>query len=567
MASDELRKKWGTIFMGEREATVEQLDAMQEPVRRDRLKERQEEDYLERVRAKAADRAREILGAAYAERQKVLDEAKAEAESRRNMLVREGEALKAAAKADHEQKAAELARAEAVREEAEKIRAAAHDEGFQAGMRQAGAELKEFRAELGQSLAHVLRALDKQRDAICASWREELVELTQTAVAAGTGWLLEKEHKRILRSLMLDALNLLEDRATVSVRVNPEDEAAVSDMFMAARERVPELKQWIVNGDPAIERGGLIAESAGGSVDSRRERFRELVDNILAHLALPARDIEAEGKAVAHDLVEREAEHIAALAPQPRPEAGFLPQGEAPGAQAGEQGGEAAPAARPESPVSTPAPQPQPGPEADANMHGAATLEPEQPAAFPTENGSFEPDHDAPEAFSPAPGPGNAAGQAQDQAENAPDQDLAAPLAQEAPSGAQPDQAPPLSTAHAAPDAESGAPLPTAVPEQAQATRQEEREPENLPEAWLPPLGDEADAPPPADSANADALEDGYGNTAAAAVFAQARPASRHARNENPSLEELEEELFPVENAAERDVLSNGGFLPGEEKN
>ena len=34
MASDELRKKWGTIFMGEREATVEQLDAMQEPMRR-----------------------------------------------------------------------------------------------------------------------------------------------------------------------------------------------------------------------------------------------------------------------------------------------------------------------------------------------------------------------------------------------------------------------------------------------------------------------------------------------------------------------------------------------------
>ena len=58
MASDELRKKWGTIFMGEREATVEQLDAMQEPMRRERLKREQQEDYLERVRARAADRAR-----------------------------------------------------------------------------------------------------------------------------------------------------------------------------------------------------------------------------------------------------------------------------------------------------------------------------------------------------------------------------------------------------------------------------------------------------------------------------------------------------------------------------
>ena len=96
MASEELRKKWGTIFMGEREATVEQLDAMQEPMRREQLKREQQENYLERVRVKAAERAREILGAAYAERQKVLEEARAEAEAERQKLVRQGEALKAA---------------------------------------------------------------------------------------------------------------------------------------------------------------------------------------------------------------------------------------------------------------------------------------------------------------------------------------------------------------------------------------------------------------------------------------------------------------------------------------
>lgn len=151
MASEELRKKWGTIFMGEREATVAQLDAMQEPLRREQLKREQQEDYMERVRAKAAERARAILGAAYAERQKVLEEARAEAEAERQQLIREGEALKAAGAVAHGQAAAELAKARAVREEAERIREAAHGEGFQAGMEQAGAELKEFRAELGQS--------------------------------------------------------------------------------------------------------------------------------------------------------------------------------------------------------------------------------------------------------------------------------------------------------------------------------------------------------------------------------------------------------------------------------
>lgn len=566
MASDELRKKWGTIFMGEREATVEQLDAMQEPARRERLKERQQEDYLERVRAKAADRAREILGAAYAEREKVLDEARAEAEKKRNMLVQEGEALKAAAKADYEQKAVELARAEAAREEAEKIRAAAHEQGFQAGMEQAGAELREFRAELGQSLAHVLQALDKQMDGICASWREELVELTQTAVAAGTGWLLEKEHTRILRSLMLDALNLLEDRATVSVRVNPEDEATVSDMFKAARERVPELRQWIVNGDPAIERGGLVAESAGGSVDSRRERFRELVDNILAHLALPARDMEEEGKAATHDLVEREVEHIAALAPQPQAGGASLPQGQASGADAGEPEGEAAPAASSEGAVATKESQLQPGLEAAVDMPDPTMPGPEQSAALSPESAISGPDGDAPEAFAPASGHGNAAAHAQQQAESAPDRDSAPPGAQEASPGAQPEQAGPLANAHAAADAGAGTPLSAPLPEQARDTHEQEQALADLPEAWLPPLGDEADARPSAHSARAGTQEGGYADTAAAAVFTEARSASQPGRNENPSLAELEEELFPVDNAEEHEVLSHGGFLPGAEK-
>ena len=72
MASDQLRKKWGTIFMGEREASPQQLDAMQEPLLRERAQQQHQEDYLARVRARAEERAREILGAAYAERQRAL---------------------------------------------------------------------------------------------------------------------------------------------------------------------------------------------------------------------------------------------------------------------------------------------------------------------------------------------------------------------------------------------------------------------------------------------------------------------------------------------------------------
>ena len=100
MASDQLRKKWGTIFMGEREATPQQLDAMQESLLRERAQHQQQEDYLARVRARAEERARAILGAAYAERQKVLEEAGVEAQARVEQFPRAAKELKAQAQAE-----------------------------------------------------------------------------------------------------------------------------------------------------------------------------------------------------------------------------------------------------------------------------------------------------------------------------------------------------------------------------------------------------------------------------------------------------------------------------------
>lgn len=317
MASDQLRKKWGTVFMGEREATVDQLDAMQEPLRRERAQQQEHEDYFARVRAKAEERAREILGAAYAERQKVLDEARTEAQDLKQRLIGESGALKAQAQEEKNQAKAELDKGQALREQAQAMFDTAHGQGFQSGMEQAGQELKEFRAEMGQALGSVLYALDAQRRSICDVWREDIALLTQEAVTAGTGWVLEEEHKRILQSLVFEALNLLENRASITVRVHPDDEDTVGDMFMAARERVPELQQWIVSGDASVARGGLVAESVSGSVDCRREHYAELVNGILSYLTLgPDQKEDSDGEAVSQ-MVRQEAERIAAMVPAP----------------------------------------------------------------------------------------------------------------------------------------------------------------------------------------------------------------------------------------------------------
>lgn len=537
MASEQLRKKWGTIFMGEREATVEQLDAMQEPMRREKLKQEQEADYMERVRARAAERAKEILGEAYAERLKVLEEARAERAASQRETAAQCAALKAEAEALRKEAAAELARAQAEREAAVRVREAAHGEGFQTGMDQAGEELREFRAELGQSLGALLRAVAAQRTALAATWREELAELTQEAVAAGTGHVLREEHAELLRALVFRAVGLLEDRATITVRVNPADEAAVSDMFAAAREHAPELVQWIVNGDERMEPGGLVAESGSGSVDCRREHFREMVDSILCHLALPEREEEAGADAAVDTLVERETARLTEMAPPPEP----APQAPPAPAAAGE-----APETVSDSIAQAPPAEENAAPAAPAPAHA-----PE--AAAPEITPETAPEAPAPPpAAPPAPDGPAPADEEIDLSRLPPDDiDMGAPDAAPAFSG---DAAP-----GATPDAAPGETA--ATPPAAATSTATDTDPDGL--AWLPPLGNGDAGPVPP----------------GAPQGPPAPPAARAtAEKANPSIAELEEELFPLdapdapppaapesaqETGARDEVLAHGGFLPG----
>ena len=322
MPLDDLRKKWGTIFMGEREATVEELDAMQEPARRAQVRQKVQEDYMERVREKATERARQILGEAYAERQKVLAEAREEAQRQSDLILAEVERIRQSTKEGYEAMQAELQKAADIRAEAQRIRddaarihESAQADGHAAGVESAEGELRAFRGELGQHLAWVLQALSAQFETIDAQWREDLAELTRVAVSAATGHVMDTQHDAVVRAVLLDSLSLLENRATITVRVHPEDEKMVGTLFKAARERAPELQNWVVEGDASLELGGFIVETNSGSVDARRECFKDLVDSVLVHLALPGSDAERAVREAAEEMAQRAVQRIRALAP------------------------------------------------------------------------------------------------------------------------------------------------------------------------------------------------------------------------------------------------------------
>ena len=491
----DLRKKWGTIFMGEREASMSQLEAMQEPVRREQERQQSQEDYMERVKTRAVERARQILGEAYAERQRVLEEARRDSQDNYQRIIAEAETIRQSTRDGYEAMQIEREKARKELAEAERIRAAAHDEGYRTGMDQVAGDLQQIRYELAQYVGWMMQAVQIQMHDISRQWREELAELTRAAVSAGTGYVLGTQHEAVLRALLLDAVKQLEDRSAITVRVHPEDEEAVTDMFAAARERVPELRQWIVNTDAGMEPGGFVAENVSGSVDCRREHFRELVDNILVHLALPTTELDRENEVQGEQLMQALLERAQQLGPEPA-----APEAPAP-AEAAPQQGEAQQA------------------EAGAQQVEAQDTPADAPVADAGEGlppVSAEPDM----SMEPLPEPVLPPDEEEDAALL---QSLDAEEAALLPADADIDSLPHDSAAD-----RKGASVVSRV---SAGVGQEDV----IPEAYLPPLGEDDErriAPPP--------------------------PA--RSRKSDPTLEELEEELFPLEDDRD-DALLQGGFL------
>ncbi|MDL2210694.1 flagellar assembly protein FliH [Desulfovibrio sp. OttesenSCG-928-O18] len=187
------------------------------------------------------------------------------------------------------QKATEMAASivDTAKREADAIREAAHTEGYNQGMAQAEQEIEEFQAAIGESVSAVLGAIEGQCSAIFANWREDLVTLLRIAAEKSVGMPLVDDKARLLEEVYTQSVAALENRRSLVVRVNPEDEPAIGDIVAMTQARFPDLKAWSVKGDPSIAPGGLVVESDDSLADNRVEKRAALVNEILRNVTLP----------------------------------------------------------------------------------------------------------------------------------------------------------------------------------------------------------------------------------------------------------------------------------------
>ncbi|PIE69479.1 MAG: hypothetical protein CSA21_02290 [Deltaproteobacteria bacterium] len=196
----------------------------------------QEEEYMERVKAKAKDAARTILAQA-------------------------------------------MTQAETIKEEA-------YQQGYEQGRTAASQEQEGYEQERASKLGDLIQGLQQETQAVRARQCKDMALLLKAAAEKVVATELKTHSLSILENLLHEALQLIDSREHLTISCAPADTAFLEDLLARTSQAYPGLEQWIVKSSPALEPGGLKVESRNGMVDNSIASRYALVSEIIEQVNL-----------------------------------------------------------------------------------------------------------------------------------------------------------------------------------------------------------------------------------------------------------------------------------------
>lgn len=193
----------------------------------------------------------------------------------------------------------------------------AEREGFEAG-RQQGYQASQ--AELGNLILQVRQMLIDTvygREKVLLSAEGEIARLALQVAERVTATAVTT-NPEVIKSQVAAALERIKDRETIIVRVNPQDLDVVRsrrDIFLKLLEGP---KTFEIQGDPKVDRGGVMIETNLGNVDARITTQMQALVNAFAEVERRQREAwEHSAQAAAAQVAEQGLPpHMAAMAQQ-----------------------------------------------------------------------------------------------------------------------------------------------------------------------------------------------------------------------------------------------------------
>jgi flagellar assembly protein FliH len=164
------------------------------------------------------------------------------------------------------------------------LREQAVAEGLAEGRGQARAEAEAAVQAQAEALARTLTAAQRVGRDLWAGYRRDVLDLLHLMLQRLLRVEMDERRATILGALLDQALDAIDSRRALTVRVHPQDQALTQDLLERAKARHPGLERWAVRPDATLDQGGVILESDRGMVDNSLASRMALVEPILDQL-------------------------------------------------------------------------------------------------------------------------------------------------------------------------------------------------------------------------------------------------------------------------------------------
>lgn len=166
--------------------------------------------------------------------------------------------------------------------EAEQIRARAEAEGFAAGQSKANALAQAETAKVCSFMDTIQAALVTEKERIYAEHKQSLFQILRLAFEKTLGVMLDDQREQVLGALFEEAVSQLQTRTCITVHVCREDLDLAKSLADQTREKRSDLPEIHICASAELAPGGVRIESGDGLVDNsitaRFEQVRAILD-------------------------------------------------------------------------------------------------------------------------------------------------------------------------------------------------------------------------------------------------------------------------------------------------
>ncbi len=168
--------------------------------------------------------------------------------------------------------------------EAEALRTTARHEGYQEGLAQAQADVDAHTQAMSAEVEKLLGQLGAQGKTIFNERRSDVMCLIRLAVKKALAVEMSEQRAASLENLMVEALERLDSQRNLTIKCDPADAEDLTAFIASIQERNPSLKYWTVKGDPSLTDGGVLVEGEECKVDNTVASRWKGVEPILERL-------------------------------------------------------------------------------------------------------------------------------------------------------------------------------------------------------------------------------------------------------------------------------------------